>query len=244
MYHIQCIHSSPDKHLNCLQFLAVRNHAALSICVHVLEWIIFPLHCFFRACPKQYRLSHQGSVLKCLASEISHYSKVDSSGSGARRPGGPCAPAGCPRTVSGSALEKKESTHSSSPRPPASRDHALCERGGAMLLDPYKTSVLFVWWMSPRRGYWMYLHLLTVSSCLCRWLVLRFMRPHSEAMCVWIKGTWESLFMSDPRKFPLSCLSEVHAESMMGRWSLPSAGKIWNLLSLHFNWSDNKLTDP
>lgn len=75
-------------------------------------------------------------------------------------------------------------------------------------------------------------------------LFLRFMRPNSQAMCVWIKRTWESLFMSDPRKFPLSCLSEVHAESMMGRWSPPSAGKIWNLLSFPFHWTENKLTDP
>lgn len=36
--------------------------------------------------------------------------------------------------------------------------------------------------------------------------VLRLMRPNSQAMSVWIKGTWESLFMPDPGKFPVSCL--------------------------------------
>lgn len=50
-------------------------------------------------------------------------------------------------------------------------------------------------------------------------LGLRFMRPNLQAMCAWIKGTWDCLFMSDPGKFPVSCLSEALAKSMMGRWS-------------------------
>lgn len=50
-------------------------------------------------------------------------------------------------------------------------------------------------------------------------LGLRFMRPNLQAMCARIKGTWDCLFMSDPGKFPVSCLSEALAKSMMGRWS-------------------------
>lgn len=108
---------------------------------------------------------------------------------------------------------------------------------GATFLDYYKASVLFVWLMSPhfRRSHLMHLSLLTTSPLVCCWLFLRFMRPNSQAMCVWIKGTWESLFLSDPRKFPVSCLSEAPAESMMGRWSLLSPGKIRSLLSFRFN---------
>lgn len=103
-------------------------------------------------------------------------------------------------------------------------------------LDYYKVSVLFVWLMSPhfRRSHLMYLSLLTTAPLMCCWLFLRFMRPNSQAMGFWIKGIWESLFVSDPWKFPLSCLSESCAESMMGRQSLPSPGKIWNRLSFHF----------
>lgn len=47
----------------------------------------------------------------------------------------------------------------------------------------------------------------------------RFMRPNLQAMCAWIKGTRDCLFLSDPRRFPVSCLSAVCAKSMMGRWS-------------------------
>lgn len=53
-------------------------------------------------------------------------------------------------------------------------------------------------------------------------LGLRFMRPNLQAMCAWIKGTWDCLFMSDPRKFPVSCLSELLAQSMMGKSGLCS----------------------
>lgn len=122
----------------------------------------------------------------------------------------------------------------------------LLRKEGAACLDYCEASVLFLWLMSPRfrLSHLMCWSLLTTSPFMCCWPFVRFMRPTSQAMCVWIKGTRESLFMSDPKKFPLSRLSEVHAESMMGRWSLESPSKIWNLLSFHFNSSDNKLTDP
>lgn len=117
---------------------------------------------------------------------------------------------------------------------------------GTAFLDYYKVSVLFVWLMNPhfKCSHLMYLSLLTTLPFMCCWRFLRFMRPNPQAMCVWIKGTWESLFMSDPKKFPLSCLSEVHAASVLGRWSLLSCGRIWNLLLFYFNWSENRLTDP
>lgn len=125
------------------------------------------------------------------------------------------------------------------------KTRCFLRKEGAELPDHYKASVLFVWLMSPRcrHSHLMYLSLLTTLPFMCCCLFLRFMRPNLQAMCVWIKGTWDSLFMSDPRKFPLSCLSEVHAESMMARWSRQSPGKTWKLLSLHFNWTENELTD-
>lgn len=132
--------------------------------------------------------------------------------------------------------------------PEIARGELMCllRKGGAARLDDCEASVLFVWLMSPRfrLARWTCRSLLTTPPLLCCWPFLRFMRPNSQAMCVWIKGTRESLFMPDPRKFPLSRLSEAHAESVMGRWSLPSPGKIWTLPSFHFNSSDNKLTGP
>lgn len=67
-------------------------------------------------------------------------------------------------------------------------------------------------------------------------LGLRFMRPNLQAMCARIKGTWDCLFMSDPGKFPVSCLSERRLPRAW--WEdgvLRSPGKIWNLLSCIFH---------
>lgn len=126
------------------------------------------------------------------------------------------------------------------------KTRGFLRKEGAAIFNYDTESVLFVWLMSPhfKRSPLMYLSLLTTLPFMCCWLFLRFMRPNSQVMCVWIKGTWESLFMSDPRKFPLSCLSEVHAESMMGRRSPQCPGRVWNLLSFLLNWTENKLTDP
>lgn len=77
-------------------------------------------------------------------------------------------------------------------------------------------------------------------------LGLRFMRPNLQAMCAWIKGTWDCLFMSDPRRFPVSCLSAVPAKSMMGRWSplRPPHPPKSGIRSFHFHSTFRKLSPP
>lgn len=128
---------------------------------------------------------------------------------------------------------------------------SFLRKEGAMLCNSYKASVLSAWFMSPHltHSHWTCVCAFPQPCLSCvNWLFSKLMRPNSHSMSVWIKGTWESLFMSDPRKFPLSCLSEVPAESMLERWGPHLSVKSGVCSHSHFTGSDkhqaSRLTGP
>lgn len=192
----------------------------------------------------QYHLNHQGSVLHQKQVIIS---KAGSSGSWAQVSGGLSLYllCGVKLWIAQLLQRRKESV----PIPPLALPSPLLQiaessflrKEGAVLCNPYEASVLSAWFMSPHltHSHWTYVCAFPQPCLSCiNWLFSKLMRPNSQAKSVWIKGTWESLFMSDPRKLPVSCSSEVPAESMLERWGPQSPGKSWSLFSLHFTCSN------
>ena len=229
--HVSWIHSSVDGQLHHFQFWAPVNNAALNIRVQVLVWIILSLQHPSVSSLGQYHLNHQGSVLHKKQDIIS---KAGSSGSWARVSGGLSLYLLCDLKLWIARLLQRR--RQSVPIPPLALPSSLPQiakssflrKEGAVLCNPYKASVLSAWFMSPHltHSHWTYVCAFPQPCLSCvNWFSSKLMRPNSQAMSVWIKGTWESLFMCDSRKLPVSCSSELPAESMLERWGLQSPVK-------------------
>ena len=206
-------------------------------------WIILSLWHPSVSSLGQYHLNHQGNVLH-QKQVIS--SQAGSSGSWAPLSGGlslcTCGVTWSCELLSFSGEERSVPVPPPAPPSPLPQiaKSRFLRKGGAVFCNSYKASVLSAWFLSPHltHSHWTYVCAFPQPRFACvNWLFSKLERPNSQAMSVWIKGTWESLFMSDLRKFPVSCLSGACWEHA-GKMGSPSPGKIWSLLSPHFTWSN------